>query len=134
MQASVILTLIISAPPDRNSGNPVNTSLNVRSVLVPENKQQKKPSDRGMDIISRFSPFVNTFLKNILIFKKSDYNEGQNLSDEDIKEVRENGLPVEFYEGKSSMGILYLCTVGLFGIGWFVDIIVLLCKPNPYYV
>lgn len=40
----------------------------------------------------------------------------------------------KFYEGKSSMGILYLCTVGLFGIGWFVDIIVLLCKPNPYYV
>lgn len=40
----------------------------------------------------------------------------------------------KFYEGKNSMGILYLCTVGLFGIGWFVDIIVLLCKPNPYYV
>lgn len=40
----------------------------------------------------------------------------------------------KFYEGKSGMGVLYLCTVGLFGIGWFVDLIVLLCKPNPYYV
>ena len=40
----------------------------------------------------------------------------------------------KFYEGKIGMGILYLFTCGLFGIGWFVDCIVLLCKPNPYYV
>ena len=40
----------------------------------------------------------------------------------------------KFYEGKVGMGILYLFTAGLFGIGWFVDLIVLLCKPNPYYV
>ena len=30
------------------------------------------------------------------------------------------------------MGVLYLFTLGLFGIGWFVDLIVLLTKPNPY--
>lgn len=40
----------------------------------------------------------------------------------------------KFYEGKAGMGILYLCTVGLFGIGWFIDCISLLLKPNPYYV
>ena len=40
----------------------------------------------------------------------------------------------KFYEGRIGMGILYLLTVGLFGIGWFIDCIVLLCKPNPYYV
>lgn len=40
----------------------------------------------------------------------------------------------KFYEGNTSMGIVYLCTVGLLGIGWIVDTIVLLCKPNPYYV
>lgn len=40
----------------------------------------------------------------------------------------------KFYEGKIGMGILYLFTVGLFGIGWFIDLIVLLLKPNPYYV
>ena len=40
----------------------------------------------------------------------------------------------KFYEGKVGMGILYLFTFGLFGIGWFIDCIVLLCKPNPYYV
>lgn len=40
----------------------------------------------------------------------------------------------KFYEGKIGMGILYLFTVGLFGIGWLVDFIVLLMKPNPYYV
>ncbi len=40
----------------------------------------------------------------------------------------------KFYEGKAGMGILYLFTFGLFGIGWFIDCISLLCKPNPYYV
>lgn len=40
----------------------------------------------------------------------------------------------KFYEGKAGMGILYILTVGLFGIGVLVDFITLLCKPNPYYV
>lgn len=40
----------------------------------------------------------------------------------------------KFYEGKIGMGILYLFTAGLFGIGWIIDIIVLILKPNPYYV
>ncbi len=40
----------------------------------------------------------------------------------------------KFYEGKIGMGILYICTAGLFGIGIIVDLITILCKPNPYYV
>lgn len=40
----------------------------------------------------------------------------------------------KFYEGKTGLGILYIFTFGLFGIGIFVDAIVLLCKPNPYYI
>lgn len=40
----------------------------------------------------------------------------------------------KFYEGKIGMGVLYIFTVGLFGIGWLVDLIVLLTKPNPYYL
>lgn len=40
----------------------------------------------------------------------------------------------KFYEGKAGMGILYLFTCGLFGIGWIIDCISLLAKPNPYYV
>jgi len=40
----------------------------------------------------------------------------------------------KFYEGKVGMGILYLFTGGLFGVGWIVDLIALLAKPNPYYV
>ena len=39
----------------------------------------------------------------------------------------------KFYEGKVLMGLLYIFTMGLFGIGWFIDLIVLLLKPNPYY-
>ena len=37
----------------------------------------------------------------------------------------------KFYEGKVGMGILYIFTVGLFGIGWLIDLIVILCTPNP---
>ena len=40
----------------------------------------------------------------------------------------------KFYEGKIGMGIVYLCTGGFCGIGWIIDIITLLGKPNPYYV
>ncbi|AWY06869.1 MAG: TM2 domain protein [Caudoviricetes sp.] len=40
----------------------------------------------------------------------------------------------KFYEGKILMGVVYLFTLGLFGIGWFIDLIVILLKPNPYFV
>lgn len=40
----------------------------------------------------------------------------------------------KFYEGKIGMAILYLFTGGLFGIGWLIDCIALLFKPNPYFV
>lgn len=40
----------------------------------------------------------------------------------------------KFYEGKIFIGILYFFTSGLFGIGWIIDLIVLLGKPTIYYV
>ncbi|MDE6356046.1 MAG: TM2 domain-containing protein [Clostridia bacterium] len=40
----------------------------------------------------------------------------------------------KFYEGKTGMGVLYLCTLGLFGIGWIIDIFGILGKPDPYEV
>jgi len=40
----------------------------------------------------------------------------------------------KFYEGQAGLGVLYILTLGLFGIGWFIDLIIILCKPNPYYV
>ncbi|MBO4787692.1 MAG: TM2 domain-containing protein [Clostridiales bacterium] len=40
----------------------------------------------------------------------------------------------KFYEGDKAMGKVYLCTFGLFGFGWLADIIIILTKPNPYYV
>jgi hypothetical protein len=40
----------------------------------------------------------------------------------------------KFYEEKFGMGILYLCTGGLFFIGIIVDILALLGKPTTYYI
>ena len=40
----------------------------------------------------------------------------------------------KFYEGKIGMGILYIFTCGVFGIGVIIDFITLLFKPTTYYV
>ena len=40
----------------------------------------------------------------------------------------------KFYEGRIGMGILYCFTAGLFYVGWIRDCVLLLRKPNPYYV
>lgn len=39
-----------------------------------------------------------------------------------------------FYEGKNGTAVLFLLTRGCFYVGWLVDIIRILKKPNPYYV
>lgn len=39
----------------------------------------------------------------------------------------------KFYEGRILMGVLYLFTAGIFGIGVIIDLIILFFKPNPYY-
>lgn len=39
-----------------------------------------------------------------------------------------------FYEGRIGTGILWMFTLGLFGIGWFADVIRIAVAPNPYYV
>lgn len=40
----------------------------------------------------------------------------------------------KMYEGKVFMSIVYILTCGLFGIGWLIDLISILFKPNLYYV
>ena len=40
----------------------------------------------------------------------------------------------KYYEGKIGTGLLYTFTVGLCGVGWFIDIFKYACKPNPYFV
>ena len=39
-----------------------------------------------------------------------------------------------FYEGKVGTGLLWMFTVGMFGIGWLVDLLIILTKPTTYYV
>ncbi len=38
----------------------------------------------------------------------------------------------KFYEGKILLGIVYIFTCGIFGIGVIVDLVKLFFKPNPY--
>lgn len=38
----------------------------------------------------------------------------------------------KFYEGRVLLGVLYIFTGGLFGIGVIIDLIILFFKPNPY--
>ena len=38
----------------------------------------------------------------------------------------------KFYEGRILLGIVYLFTGGMFGVGVVVDLVVLFFKPNPY--
>ena len=40
----------------------------------------------------------------------------------------------KFYEGKILMGVVYIFTAGLCFVGWIIDLIAILMKPNPYYV
>ena len=39
----------------------------------------------------------------------------------------------KFYEGRMLLGIVYLLTLGLCGVGVVIDLVILLFKPNPYY-
>ena len=38
----------------------------------------------------------------------------------------------KFYEERILLGIVYVLTAGLFGIGVLVDLVILFFKPNPY--
>lgn len=40
----------------------------------------------------------------------------------------------KFYEGKILLGIVYIVTCGFLGVGWLIDLLTLIFKPNPYYV
>ena len=40
----------------------------------------------------------------------------------------------KFYENRVKIGLVYLCTLGFFGVGWIIDILLIALKPNPYYV
>ena len=39
----------------------------------------------------------------------------------------------KFYEGRVLLGVLYVFTSGLFGIGVIIDLVILFFKPNPYH-
>ncbi len=39
----------------------------------------------------------------------------------------------KFYEGRILLGVVYIFTMGIFGIGVILDLIILLFKPNPYF-
>jgi len=54
----------------------------------------------------------------------------------DMEQFRDLSLlyVVIFSNASQILKYHYLFTFGLFGFGWMIDTIVLLFKPNPYYV
>lgn len=40
----------------------------------------------------------------------------------------------KFYEGRILLGIVYICTADIGGVGVIIDLVILLFKPNPYSV
>ena len=40
----------------------------------------------------------------------------------------------KFYDGKIGMGVLYIFTGGLCGVGIIIDLISIITRPNPYYI
>ncbi|MBE6546942.1 MAG: NINE protein [Ruminococcaceae bacterium] len=83
-----------------------------------------------------------------IVINNSNQNQNQNVNANPVPDGRARSKWValllcwflgfvgghKFYEGKTGMGVLYIFTFGLLGIGVIVDFIALLFKPNPYYV
>lgn len=40
----------------------------------------------------------------------------------------------KFYERRIGIGVVYILTGGLLGVGVLIDLIVILTKPNPYFI
>ena len=83
-------------------------------------------------------------LNDIVDYNSVDYNSKVNLKSDNNYNKKNKWISIalcmftfcghKFYEGKIALGILYFLTVGLFGIGWAIDLIILFTKPNPYYI
>ena len=88
---------------------------------------------------------VQAVIPNITIINNSNANANANVGGRMPKPINK-GIALllcvflgyfgahKFYEGRIGLGIVYLFTFGFFGIGWAIDTIVLLLKPNIYYV
>ena len=99
-----------------------------------DNRQLQKSSSGTFTVNQTESTYYNTYNDNSQI--NTDVNFYGKLKDKHIAIL----LCVlfgtfgahRFYEGKIASGILYACTAGLGGIGWVIDLIILLGKPRYY--
>ena len=107
-----------------------------------------KECGKKIDRKAVFCPYCGCMVENIQVQQPQIVinNSNQNVNNSLSKHAKDKWIAFilcfllgyfgahKFYEGKVGMGLLYFFTAGLFGIGWLIDCIVILCKPNPYYV
>ena len=117
----------------------LNTARGVKNVV---NNEEMQTKEKDQSVQSQSTPTI------IINNTNTNTNTNTNVNGDVAARVREKNKWVafflclflgllgvhKFYEGKIGMGILYIFTAGLFAIGWIVDLIVLITKPNPYYV
>lgn len=105
----------------------LNLNLNGSSGVI---EHETSASERKQVRIERKQIRKNSRLEKKAMKKKMKGETGKSQIVALILAIFLGGLGIHrFYLGYTGWGILYLLTAGLFGIGWFIDIILLII-PN----
>ena len=108
--------------------------------IIKERLEQKYNKKQTLNALKQDN---NSFEAITYIDENNDTNEG-GKKEEEPKEKRKAitfflclllGFvgAHKFYEGKLKIGLLYLCTCGIFGFGWIIDIILIMLKKDEIY-
>ena len=141
---------------DGNQTTQQATQQTTSQTSVPESGEPKFCKECGQKIAKKavVCPHCGCQVESIgnegatpqIVINNSNQNSNQNINGGLYRKPKNKWVAIllliflgylgghKFYEGKAGLGVLYIFTFGLFGIGLIVDFITLLFKPNPYYV